>query len=363
MLNASTLPVFYVEGSTQVVGIKLDTELTRLVSSDSRRHGYLVPSPGGPMFDEAAKEALKFLQRRAVRNALDNFVVQIARQLRENPKVGYLVKINKSAALEDTETLNSDLLSPIGFGMEPIDALAESYRIPALRAAPSAMPDTSEYVWYTWTSGELLASRYEVALPRQLESMARTEANRRFVLGNVKLETRTGIVRAQAAEYWRKHAEQYLSLIGEFERKKRINELLSRLQAGQDQFNFAYENYQAASREMARNAAEMQTLERISGVISLLKTGVEVVTAVKEWREERQASLSQTTETHHVQAQSARQEMSSAQQSLVNEWSPVPGAIWQSPVIPEVDLKIQILERRPFRDQGGGTTQVFLYRD
>lgn len=363
MLNVSRLPVFFVEGSTRVVGIKLDIELTRLVDSSSKRHGYLVPSPGGPMFDEAAKAALKSLQRRAVRNALDKFVVQIARQLKENPKVGYLVKVNKSAALEDTETLGIGLITPIGFGVEPIDALAESYRIPAFRAAPSTMPDASEYVWYTWTSGELSASRYEVALPRQLESMAQTEANRRFVLGNVRLETRTGIVRAQAAEYWRNHAQQRLALIDEFERKKRVIDLLARLQAAQDQFNFAYENYQAASREMARNAAEMQTLERIGGVISLLSTGIEGVAAAKKWREERQTSLSQSTETHRSQAQSTRQEMSGAQQGLVNEWSPVAGATWQSPVIPEVDLKIEIIETRPFRNQGGGTTQVFLYRD
>ena len=362
-LNSATLPVFIVDGKTHIVTVRTDLELTRLVDTSAARHGYLVKSGAVPRLDSATRAVLGFLQKKATRNALDNFVLQIARQLKENPKVGYLVKVNKSAALEGAETLNSGLLTPIGFGMEPLDALAESYRIPAYRASSSPMPDTSEYVWYTWTNGELTPARYDLDFPRQLERQAQIEADRRFVLGNVKLETGTGIARAQVAEYWREFSTQRLALIKDFDLKKRIADMSARLQVAQDQFNFAYENYQSAAREMARNAAEMQTLDRIGSVISLLKTGAEAVQAAKDWRAQRQASLNQTKDTHRQLAQSARQEMVETQKVIIDQWSTAPGTAWQSPVIPEINLKLEVIETKPYLESGQGTTQIILYRD
>src|SRR5688500_18514280 len=104
-LNSKKLPAFIVEGKTHVVGLRTDQNLTRLVEEGTERHSYLVQSPSAPRLDAATRAALALLQRKAVNRALDEFVIQIARQLKENPKVGYLVKVNRSAALEGTVAL------------------------------------------------------------------------------------------------------------------------------------------------------------------------------------------------------------------------------------------------------------------
>lgn len=340
-MNRARLPVYFVEGKTQRTSLRLNQDLTKLVSTDKSRHSYLVPSPE---FGEAAKVSLRLLQEKKVRDALDSFVAQIARQLTANPRVGYLVKVNIAAGLEGTEVLNSGLLTGLGFGAEPVDALAENLRSPAFRLPPAGMGDLSEYVWFTASNGTVDASRYDANFSRALEWQAGEEANRRVILGNVKTDMATSIRRAQVAEYWRSFAATRLQLFADFDKKQKIAKLNAKLQATQDHFNQAYENYQTSARDLARNAAQMQTLEKIGAVISLLKTGNDAYNAAVAWRAERAEALTKQTQTFVNDTSIARDLFEQYQDAIIQEWQGAPDVIWVKPDIPRPDFKIEIIE-------------------
>lgn len=315
--STAILPRYVVPAQSRFTAIATNREITRLVSTSRSRHSYLLPPP------EPAKETqdlLAAIRKRAVAKSLDKLVCSIGRQVDGLP-LGYLLKVN---AVEDVEgnivPLPDGMFGEIGFGTYPLDALASSMGRPQITLPRPPLKDGSYYVWYTCIAGRLEATTYDSDLSRGMEQRAADEALRRKVLG-MALRSGPGTpARAQVAEYWRDIAIRRTEIFRSTEAARQLAVIQASLAAAEDQFNTAYENYVSVSRELANQAAEMQTLDLIGSVLSAAGSVASAHEKFKEWRAATTASMTTTQTSEKAAAEAARSDLMRAQEATARNW-------------------------------------------
>ena len=332
------LPYFSVDGKTWHSTLRTDAQLTRMVSTDNRRHTYLAPATVPPYMTPAVyRGLLRLLQQNRIARALDAVALHAAKQIGDRP-VGYMARVNLGVdALGGTVLLPGELITGVGFGVEPLDALTEARRSPQLEQGGVTGRRISYYVWYNRSPEGVYTSTYSAELSKALDEQAAVEAQRRHLLGEVfRKGGPNGVEQARAAEYWREFATRQTQLGERAEAYKRIAELNARMAAAQDAFNNAYENYQVVNREMASNAAEMQTLGKIGVVLDLLKSGSAALDSARAWRASRAQALTQQQGALRASAETARTGLTGAQDALQTEWRQAGAQTWAPPQIPQV---------------------------
>jgi len=337
-LSTARLPYFTVDGRTWHSTLQTDPQLTRVVSTNNRRHSYLAPPSVPPYMRPAVYRALlRLLQRNRVAKALDEMALHAAKQIGERP-VGYLARVNLGVDSEgNTILLPGELMTGIGFGVEPLDALAEAHRTPQLQQGGVTVRKISYYVWYNRSPDGVYTSTLSDELSRALDEQAVVEAHRRHLLGEAfRKGGPNGVEQARAAEYWREFATRQTQVSERAESYGRLAELNARMMAAQDAFNSAYENYQTINREMANNAAEMQTLGKIGAVLNLLGSGSAALDSARAWRAARAQGLTQQQGSQRASAEAARTDVVAAQDALQAEWGQAGAQTWAPPRIPQV---------------------------
>jgi hypothetical protein len=220
----------------------------------------------------------------------------------EPKKTGYLLRINLAQDPNTGRTLASpNLVEAVGVGREPLDALAESYRVDTLRGPRPSIKSIRRYFWCIRQDDELKVDCANEVLSEELERQAREEAERRRVLGlSGVTDANQALERVTQAEDWQEVSAQYLRQIDDQAKRALIENLNLKFEASQQRFNESYAQYQLAQRKLAENAREMAVLSRISAVMSALSTGLaasnqlgpgESSEAALRWREHQSAVL------------------------------------------------------------------------
>ncbi|MES2645082.1 MAG: hypothetical protein V4850_36685 [Myxococcota bacterium] len=217
----------------------------------------------------------------------------------EPGKSGYLLRANYYIDPAGTPQLSPEVISAIGPGTEPLDALAESFRAPAIGSTPPAAKLEHVYLWCTRSAESFVVTCPEEALTEHLDAAARLEARRREVLGRaVSTDAATGLSHVARATVWRDAVDKRLRLIGNAVERRRMEALMRRFEASQARLNHAYEQFQVAQKELAQQAKETAFLQKLSTVLSLVSTGLELsgpapddAEAMTRWNEARITTL------------------------------------------------------------------------
>ena len=182
------------------------------------------------------------------------------------------------------------------------------------------LKDGSYYIWYTCIAGSLEATTYETDLSRGMEQRAKEEAQRRTILGQAFRGGPGAPARAMVAEYWRDVAIRRADIRGNVEAARNLAAMQASLAAAQDHFNSAYEDYARISREMANQAAEMQTLNLIGAVLSAAGSVATAHETIKAWRAAKASSLAASQASAKATAEGARSELLHAQDQAAQGW-------------------------------------------
>lgn len=335
-INRARLPLFSIESKSWTTIVRNPGPLTVLVDASKQRHDYIVRPSAPPYLQSALYQiVLNNLQKKAVRNELDRFEEGLGEQLRD-PRIGYLVRVNFATDSQGTNFPSVNLLTGVGFGTEPLDALAEVYRSDTISSRIFGK-NASHYLWYTRVGGKLEATTYAPDLSRLLEGRASAEAARRNILGQVfRPLGPKGPEQSKVADYWFDFAQRHTWLTDSRERLKTIVELNARAQAAQADFNAALTNYHAAQRELRNNAAEMQTLSAISNVLGLLKSVSAAVDEAQTWRQQREQELSTRQTSLRSEAVGVRQRLNGAHSDIQTEWHNRGMPVGTPPQVPPV---------------------------
>jgi hypothetical protein len=264
----------------------------------------------------------------------------------EPGKSGYLLRANYYIDPAGNPQLSPQVISALGPGTEPLDALAESLRVPAIGSSPPAAGLKRVYLWCTRSADSLVITCPEVALSEHLEAAARLEARRRDVLARaVSTDAATGLSRVARATVWRDTAEKRLGQIGDAVERRRMDALTRRFEASQARLNQAYEQFQAAQKELAQQAQEAAFLHKLSTVLGLIRTGLELSgpspddgEASARWNEARMKTLRDASAGASRDFATGLKQLRALDTRLREEWArlKVPVSEWTPPPVPEL---------------------------
>jgi hypothetical protein len=192
-------------------------------------------------------------------------------------KSGYLLRVNfVRDPVQGELRPGNPLVSAIGPGAEPVDALAESYRNPTIGAESGGGMPVRRYLWCYRSGEDLAVSCTNDVISDFLEGHAKEEARRRVVEGAfMVLESQDGFKKAQRAEYWNRVAAERLHTIKKLNERLVIESINRRFAASQQRFNRALTDYQAAERQIAATEREMALINGISSVMGLISAGLQ----------------------------------------------------------------------------------------
>jgi hypothetical protein len=194
-------------------------------------------------------------------------------------KNGFLLKVEEYEDESNTPVIPSgQIVSPIGTGTEPIDALAENDRHPQLQnPRPRNVRDESYYIWVKERDGKLTGSIIPREFREKFEENAVEEARRRDMLGEwEKALPPGGLKSLQRATYWNDVATQYLVRLDSIERQNEIAELTRKYAEAEKNFNDAYTKFQETEKRMSDAAGRMKTLQAVATVTKLIGEGIQL---------------------------------------------------------------------------------------
>ena len=178
---------------------------------------------------------------------------------------------------------DGQLIVPVGVGYEPMDALAEEYRVPQLHSpVPKGLDNQSYYLWVKESGGKLKAGFVPRAFREVLEKKASAEAQRRDLLANWEqsLPEGGGITVYVRSAYWVDVADKYSKLLQVKSEQNQFAALQARFNAAEAQFNEKYVKFQETLQEMSRVAKYNRTLDDISGFLGIMSAGIQVGSAI-----------------------------------------------------------------------------------
>ena len=169
------------------------------------------------------------------------------------------------------------LLGVTGTGTEPLDALAESYRKPALRQFVSG-PVKQVYFWVKKKAdGTLHASQIPVAANTKLVGEASREAVRRNELTKI-----VGVAGTPAAEsfklseFWLQMEKDRIAFVAEKARQGEIARLTKQLNDQNMLIDAKFREFQSVYADYRRSAQYHATLQNVRSVLSLVEGAVTV---------------------------------------------------------------------------------------
>lgn len=316
-----------------------------------------------PLRVALAESVPSMIQNRMRSSTIQRQIEEITPRIRAalaGRKAGYLLRVNLYA--QDQGTIFSpagSIIASVGIGLEPIDALAEAYRLPAVRAPqPTALRDVSMYFWMNVrheSDGRthLVGTHIPSELSRAFEQQARAEAERRELVNAAFLTPASdAFVRLHQAEHWNRVYSERQRAIADASRRQEVWALNARFNAAEQRFNDAYEGYQKVERQMAAYESEMAVINAIDGVLTLTKAGLEAHAQlalrsssnpdsrqsampapinngnISLWREARQQVLGGIRQTITVEVRNDWANLIGAQAELKDAWNragvPVP---------------------------------------
>lgn len=287
----------------------------------------------------------------------------------EGRRVGYLIRVNLYA--QDSGVIFSpagSVISAVGIGLEPIDALAEAYRAPSIQNnKPNGLRDESHYIWFNERKAidgrlHLIATNIPSVVARDFEKRAWEEAQvRDLVQASYITPAPELLKRVQQATFWSDVLTQRIAAVNDLRQREEITALNDRFSRAQDRFNNAYEGYQKIEREMAAHAREIAVIDKIDAVLSLLKKGAEEYAerstrntsastaassktpppinngTISLWRHEREKIVENVKQTIIIEVRESALKMRSAQDQLRVGWSKTGVPIPAEPVL-QIDL-------------------------
>lgn len=212
----------------------------------------------------------------SVRRQVNALAPMISERLGQG-RTGYLLRVNAYA--DEYGNLyfpGGEVVSAYGVGIEPLDAIAETFRRGVIRnPIPSGLRDESRYCWMVRVGPRLTCTHIPSSLSRQLEAQGAIEAERRDVLGGFLRTSAEAIQQTRVAEHWSEVVDARLLELEKLGALEKIKGLQARMQFAQDSFNQAYAGYQRMTKELAEAAKEEQFLGAVGNVVNLLAAGVQ----------------------------------------------------------------------------------------
>lgn len=169
------------------------------------------------------------------------------------------------------------LLGLTGIGQEPIDALAESYRQPALKNLVSG--DAQQvFFWVTRRSnGSLISNQIPVFANARLVAEATKEALRRNQLASVITSTPNGQAEAlQLSAYWSDVEKQRIQQVNNQAYRDEIARLTAILDQQNRDIDAKYQQFQAIYADYQKSRAYQAALQNAQTVVSLIDGAIKV---------------------------------------------------------------------------------------
>ena len=261
------LPRFNVPGKTPVFDL--------LDELPERR---TVKTPLWDVFDGILGPLLRrYGFRNAVRQQVNALVPMMAERV-GTARAGYLLRLNVYADEHgNTYFPGGEIVSALGVGIEPLDALAESYRLGGIQVPrPRNLDDQSSYCWMVREGSRFTCTHIPAELARGIEARAKTEADRRNILGGFVRENEGRIDQISAAQYWGEVVQARILELENLGIREKIEALQTRMNEEQDRFNRAYGSFQRTTEAMADEAKEQRFLDAVGTVLSVISTGIAV---------------------------------------------------------------------------------------
>jgi len=287
----------------------------------------------------------------ALRPSMEVLATSIKAAL-DGRKAGYLLRINLYA--RDAGPIFSpaeSLLSTVGLGLEPLDALAEATRAPGVRATrPIGLRDASYYFWLNERRPadgrtHLIATHIPASTARELETRAWAEAQRRDLTKAAYIVPASNLyARVRQALYWNQVYADRLAAIQNAKQRSLITALNERFTRAQERFNEAYEGYQKVERQIAAHARETAVIDAVDNVLSGVKGHLQERArestqntsngeagqgeapppinnqAMSRWREQRARSIAGMRDPVVAEVRKSHLELVSSQNGLRSAW-------------------------------------------
>lgn len=192
-------------------------------------------------------------------------------------RAGYLIRTNLYVDEFGTAYVpGGQLVTPIGVGVEPVDALAEFDMRPQLTATiPSGLRNQSFYIWMVPKNGKLTATVIPQDFRANTERAAQQEATRRRQLGMweraVPVNASDNVRRA---DLWIDAYERAKSNLADSTLRTELEQLNNQAKALQDHMNALYADYRKTAAAMASAQEDTKALGVLTKVLSLVSDGI-----------------------------------------------------------------------------------------
>jgi hypothetical protein len=185
---------------------------------------------------------------------------------------GYLIRVNVFVDAAGTPDIpGGEVLTGIGLGNEPLDALAEFNRQDNLQnaTAPPNFKNSSFYYWITNRDQDMRITILTKEQRQSFEKMAYDEAKRRDKLALVTKQLPNGLKQISGAEYW---ADVYTkSKVQNDTLRVQLQSLNQRMAQVQQELNSTYTDYQILMRDLQQKRDNAAILEKIVVVVNLFQ--------------------------------------------------------------------------------------------
>jgi hypothetical protein len=199
----------------------------------------------------------------------------------QNPNTGYLLELVAYIDENGFITLpQGRIINPIGIGVEPLDAMANYLNTD--RMIPGGIPpknlkNNSSLLWITKSEGKLTAKSINNNFYNKFISLSHNEATKRKLMGNwIKLNNETNLKEIQIAELWAEKEKQLKKTLPNEETKAKVEKLTNEMRQLQEKTNELYKQYQRTQEEMVNSQKLANTLNAISTVAGLIKSGIQL---------------------------------------------------------------------------------------
>ncbi len=191
---------------------------------------------------------------------------------------GYLLKVEVYVDGNATPLIpEGQLVSPVGRGNEPLDALAEDLRKRVVRRPhPANATNASYYIWLKVRDGKLTGGMIPREFRQGLEQRAKEEAERRELLGAwTAALPEGGIPEVKRSVYWNQVAAQYAKLLANEASQAKAKRLTEAFETAEREFNKSYRKFRETQEEMNRAERYNSSIANAQGIIGLIGSAVQ----------------------------------------------------------------------------------------
>jgi hypothetical protein len=244
-------------------------------------------APGVPLAVELFKMAGLYFQGEAIAHRLNTQIESLVNEIAPSlsARGGYLLRVNLYVNEHGVvEIPGGQLLSIVGPGVNPIDALAENIRGGSGYNAPvrGGLRNSSQYIWIRRADGRLVGQMFSKDVSRVLTVRGHNEADvRRLDDGYYRAATDVGLSTAFAnAGYWADMESGRLNLFRSEATANQVRAFTRRIKELQDNANRLQGEYEKLLREIAAAQEKARILEKASAVTDLVSSATDLSSAL-----------------------------------------------------------------------------------